>query len=230
MFGIIHADLIQGYDYFGWSDIDVIYGDIRSIYDNAVLSHNMISAHAYTCSGHLTLLKNEAWLKEAFLNIHCWRARLENPALCEWKHSLDEAHLTAMFAPTPHTRADFSTMTGTFAPEARYFGNNYFAEQWSTPFTPLPWLNGSRSHPDTWFWHNGRIQNVQDGDRTFLYLHLMNFKAPCWIDENLYGRAPTWKQLDDCMRFDLAALRMAPDNRRVRIDRQGIHLEGALAG
>ncbi len=226
MFGVTHADLIEGYDYFGWSDIDVIYGDIRAFYDDRVLSHNMVSAHAHTCSGHFTLVKNEAWLREAYRHIRGWRERLEDPAPCEWRHSLDEAHLTAMFTPTERTRAEFSQMTGTSAPDARYFTGNHFAEQWSTPFTPLPWLDGGNAHPESWFWHNGRIGNTADGDRRFLYLHLMNFKSPCWVNDALYGQAPTWKALDDCMRFTMADLHHRPaETRTVRIDRHGLHLD-----
>jgi hypothetical protein len=226
MFGIIHADLVNGYDYFGWGDIDVIYGDIRAFYDDKVLTHNMVSAHAHTCSGHLTLMKNESWLKNAYRHIHGWRERLEDPRPCEWKDSLDEAHLTAIFTPTAHTRADFSAMTGTSAPNQRYFTGNYFVEQWSTPFTPLPWLNSSFEHPETWFWHDGRVTNSDDDNRQFLYLHLMNFKAPCWVNASLYSGAATWKQLDNCMTFTIDAFHHCPSEaRRIRIDRQGLHLD-----
>ncbi len=225
MYGVIHADRVADYDYFGWSDIDVIYGDIRAIYTDDVLNHNMISSHAYTCSGHLTLIKNAAWLREAYRHIAGWRQRLEDPTPCEWRDSLDEAHLTAIFAPIAETRVDFAAMTGTVAPEERYHSGNYFAEQWSTPFTPLPWLDGSYAHPEIWYWNNGRLTNGSDGDRQFLYLHLMNLKAPCWVNEGLYGQIPTWKALDTCMRFDMKDFRgRAPNTRQVRIDRHGLHL------
>jgi len=227
MLGVIHADQIAGYDYFGWSDIDVIYGDIRSIYNDSVLSYNVVSAHGHTCSGHLTLIKNELWLKNAYLHINGWRDRLEDPRLYDWRGGLDEAHLTALFSPTRYVRRSFSEMTGTVSPDPQFYINNYFSEQWSTPFTPGRWIDGRREHPETWYWHNGKVSNSSDEGRSFLYLHLMNFKAPCWVNTDLYGQSMTWKQLETCLTFCVQELRHRPAaQRRVRIDRFGIHLDG----
>src|SRR5690554_1582292 len=36
-FGIIHADIIKDYDFFGWTDVDLLFGDIRSFYTDEVL-------------------------------------------------------------------------------------------------------------------------------------------------------------------------------------------------
>ena len=66
MFEVLHKDIIREYDYYGWGDIDVIYGDIRSIYTDDIFNYNVISSDDHTCSGHLTLIKNECWLANAY--------------------------------------------------------------------------------------------------------------------------------------------------------------------
>lgn len=224
MSGVIHQELIANYDYFGWGDIDVIYGDIRSIYTDEVFSKNVISSHDSICSGHLTLVKNEAWLREAYLQLTSWRGRLEDDGHFEWHECLDEAHLAAIFSPNPKLRRDIGMRCLTAEPDPLYWSNNHFVEQWSTPFLPCPWIDGEMRHPETWFWTNGVLTNVQDGSRTFLYLHLMNFKSKRWVNE-LYSASTTWDELPFICHFDPAEFRRRPaDERRLRIDRTGIHL------
>lgn len=223
-FGVLYAEEIRGYDYFGWGDIDVLYGDIRRFYTDEVLTHDVICASDRLCTGHLTLLRNDSSLREAFREIDSWRERLEDPASHPWSECLDEAKLSGLFSPLPEVRAEHAPRGATAL--ARYSRNNYFKEQWHTPFVPLPWHDGTRLHPEVWFWCNGRLTNERDGSREFLYLHLMNFKSKRWVDETLYGTAPTWESLQQVLHFDCRDLY----EHTVRIDRQGLHVmrdEGA---
>lgn len=49
------ADYVKGYDFWGWGDLDVVYGDIRGFVTDEVLSHyKMISGY-----GHFTLYHND---------------------------------------------------------------------------------------------------------------------------------------------------------------------------
>jgi hypothetical protein len=220
-FGELYAQEIRDYDYFGWGDIDVLYGNIRNFYNDHVLTHNVICSSAQTCTGHLTLLRNSAWLRQAFRAISGWRARLEDPAPHPWEECLDEAKLSGLFSPSRHLREKLRPR-GASTPALSHFSrNNYFRQQWHTPFIPARWHDGRRQHPEVWYWRNGRLTNEQDGDREFLYLHLMNFKGKRWVDEELYGSAPTWERLSQVIHFDCSTLR----DHTVRIDRQGIHRE-----
>jgi hypothetical protein len=225
MLGVVHAAVCRDYDFIGWGDIDVIYGQIRSIYTDDVLTANVVSADAQICSGHLTLMRNEPWLCQAFHHLRDWRQRLQDPNAFEWGDSLDESHLTALFSPNPVARASAEHRSGSRAPSPDFYLRNRFQEQWTTPFTPKPWRHGGRVHPEVWFWRDGEITNEQDGAHTFPYLHLMNFKAKRWVNEALYGDAPTWSLLDRCMHFEIEELRARqPGSCHVRIDRHGLHL------
>ena len=41
--GTIFRDHVADYDFFGWGDIDVIYGDLRKFLTNDVLDHDIVS-------------------------------------------------------------------------------------------------------------------------------------------------------------------------------------------
>ncbi len=54
-FAYILSDYIKGYDFWGWGDLDVVYGDIRHFITEEILSdYKMISGW-----GHLTLYHND---------------------------------------------------------------------------------------------------------------------------------------------------------------------------
>ena len=54
-FAYVMSEYIQGYDFWGWGDLDVVYGDIRHfITDNVLSRYKMVSGW-----GHLTLYHND---------------------------------------------------------------------------------------------------------------------------------------------------------------------------
>ena len=53
-YGDVFGDYIKGYDFWGWGDIDLIYGDLRYFFTDEILSmYDVISGW-----GHLTLYRN----------------------------------------------------------------------------------------------------------------------------------------------------------------------------
>ena len=53
-YGYILQDYIRGYDFWGFGDIDLVYGDLRSFLNEDVLSHKFLLGW-----GHLTILRND---------------------------------------------------------------------------------------------------------------------------------------------------------------------------
>ena len=62
-FAYIFSDYIKGYDFWGWGDLDVVYGDIRHFITDDVLSrYKMISGF-----GHFTLYHNDEYTNIFFM-------------------------------------------------------------------------------------------------------------------------------------------------------------------
>lgn len=53
-YGLILQDYIKGYDFWGFGDLDLVYGDIRAFITDDVLEHKFLLGW-----GHLTLLRND---------------------------------------------------------------------------------------------------------------------------------------------------------------------------
>ena len=62
-FAYIFKDYIKDHDFWGWGDLDVVYGDIRHFVTDDVLSrYKMISGY-----GHFTLYKNDDYINTFFM-------------------------------------------------------------------------------------------------------------------------------------------------------------------
>ncbi|UCC95840.1 MAG: hypothetical protein JSW40_03605 [Candidatus Omnitrophota bacterium] len=58
-YGIIFEDYLNEYDFWGYADIDVIYGDIRRFLTDDILgTYDIISARKEFLAGHFTLYRN----------------------------------------------------------------------------------------------------------------------------------------------------------------------------
>ena len=62
-FAYILSEYVKDYDFWGWGDLDVVYGDIRHfVTDNVLSRYRMISGY-----GHFTLYKNEEYTNTFFM-------------------------------------------------------------------------------------------------------------------------------------------------------------------
>jgi hypothetical protein len=184
-YGYLHQEYLSGYDYFGFGDIDVIYGDIRSIYTESVLSHNTISTVADRVSGHLFLIKNEERWINAFRRIHHWPSLMTDPTF----QTIDEYWFSRVLRGYRQTPPALRKIWGLWDPHKR---NHLFQERHSTPLAEWPWIDGSYNYPDQWYWYQGKLTNEYGGE--FLYLHFMNWKSSQYLRKR-YGDKAAWETL-----------------------------------
>lgn len=65
-YGVIYADYLQGYDFWGYGDIDLVYGRIRHFLTEDLLSqYDMFNAW-----GHLSLYRNCDFINNVFKEYH----------------------------------------------------------------------------------------------------------------------------------------------------------------
>lgn len=183
MCGDMYSDEIADYDYFGFGDLDVIYGNIRRFYTDEVLSFDLISTHVNMISGHLVLFKNTERMRKAYSKIPKWKEYLENPNPARF----DEDVFSDLFFP----RGNANELS------AAYRESIYSKEQYSTVFHPMPWHDGMPDHPEVWFWKDGVVTNNRNVGRQYPYLHLMNFQSMRWTSSVCREIHIPWKDNPD---------------------------------
>lgn len=202
-FGRLHADDIAGFDYWGYGDLDVVYGDMRHFLSDEVLTRDIVSGHAGKCAGHFVLVRNEDRLNRAFERVRGWKEKLAAAR----HHGFDERHWSNILVkPAGHPLHRRLKM----AWESPFMGcNGWFEEQYSTCLPGLVWIDGTTNFPTEWIWDHGHLTTNVSGDREFLYCHFSNWQSGRWTAN---GRS-AWADvpvLDQCPPGPLTRFKVTP--------------------
>lgn len=193
-YGFLHQDLLIDYDFYGFGDLDLFFGNIRSFYTNNILdNYDVISTHDDRIAGHLTLFRNNEENRLKVFKIKNWKEKLENAKMM----TITENYLTRVYFPIFNfnvlIKKIFRRLIGR---QKVIFVNNlinaqykktksyqnrklYFKEQYTTPLTYIYWIDGTLhdNQPDTWYYQKGEVSNNRDINQRFIYIHFMNFKS-----------------------------------------------------
>ena len=176
--GYIHSDVLNGYDFWGFGDIDLVYGDLRSYFTTERLHFfDLLSTHERRVSGHLCLLRCSKKMLELFMSVPEWETRLA----AREHNCFDESAFSKLFIKHKNWPALLRLCAGLFNPLRR---RSEFVEAFSTPNGHVYWHNKSFNFPSRWIWRNGHLFNDQDGEREFPYFHFMVWKTDAWPRHN----------------------------------------------
>ena len=172
--GFIHEEDIKGYDLWGFSDIDLVYGDLRQYFTAERLSkHDLYSTHNRRISGHFCLMRNTKKMREAFKLMKNWQRRLED----QRHYALDEAEFSKIFIKRKNFPKPLFDLVGRFNSWRR---RSEFVEAFSTPNASVAWVDGSYNFPGKWYWCNGKLTNDLTGSKEFPYFHFLVWKKDAW--------------------------------------------------
>lgn len=174
-FGAIHEDIIKEYDFWGFGDLDLVYGDLRTLYNKEHLGkHDLYSNHATRISGHLCLIRNTEEMRNVFKKIPQWEEKFTNN-----QHlAVDEKAFSKLFVKHKNFPRKLRKLFNVFYPLSR---KSYFVESYTTPNGCIAWRDGSYKFPKRWYWSNGSIKNDLDDESYYPYFHFAVWKKNDWI-------------------------------------------------
>lgn len=179
--GFIHEEDIEGYDFWGFSDIDLVYGDLRKYYTEERLSKfDLYSTHARRVSGHFCLIRNTKKMREAFKLIKNWQVRLADNT----HHALDEGAFSRIFIRHKNFPKWMFEFFSNFNVWRR---RSEFVEAYTTPNAGVKWVDNSYDFPTEWYWNKGNLTNNLTKDQEFPYFHFLGWKNDCWGFETQFS-------------------------------------------
>ena len=176
LLGYIHETDLEGYDFWGFGDLDLVYGNLRHFFTDQLLSDcDLVSTHGRRVSGHLCLLRNTPAMRQAFMQVPGWKE-----ILAAREHlSFDESAFSRLFVKRKNwpdwARSIYARLFSQAGMRA------CFTEQYTTPNGHIAWHDNGFEFPGAWYWSDGTVTNNQDGDREFPYFHFMFWKRD-WAD------------------------------------------------
>jgi len=184
-FGYLHAEDIQGFDFWGFSDIDLVYGQLREYFTESRLArHHLFSTHERRVSGHLCLIRNDEKWNNLFRQVENWKASFSTIE----HEAFDEDAFTRLFIKRKNWPSGLRKHLDALNPLRR---DAEFVEAYSTPYGRVPWINGKKKFPATWFWQQGILTNDMDAQRTFPYFHFIGLKG-LWPHLMAQSEIPSW--------------------------------------
>lgn len=218
-FGLIHKDTFEKYDFYGWMDMDLLLGNVRSFFTEAILrKFDVLSTHAHRVSGHFALFRNNATNRNIYKKVYAWQKALDSPSYV----GIDEYGLTNAYTMTifdiineKYKLKINNSITRAFSKYKKR--KMYLIEQYTTPFTPIPWLDGTlnSNQPSEWYYRDGKITNNRDQNKEFIYIHFMNFKSSLWRHD---GTKAPWEGLQKICKAKVEELKIG-----IKITPNGIY-------
>jgi len=148
-YGEIFEGYIAGYDYFGYGDMDVLYGDLRKFLTDDVLRYDIVSFHDFGTSGFLCLFRNTPEIRSAYRKLPNWAELAAQP---EYARADEEGIMELI-------------------PKERLYLREYFC----SPFPLIRWKDGTYTPPREWYWTEGSVRNSFD-DEEYLCFHFFSWK------------------------------------------------------
>ena len=175
-FGLIHQELISSYDFWGFGDLDLVYGDLRTLYTPEYLSKfDIYSNHATRVSGHLCLFRNIEKMQQVFKKIPSWQEKFSNPLHL----AIDERAFSKLFVKHKNFPEAIRKLLQKIYSRSR---RGCFVESYTTPNGCIAWKDGSYDFPKKWLWKDGVISNDLDKDSYYPYFHFAIWKKNDWLN------------------------------------------------
>jgi len=193
--GYVFHEHIEGYTHWGFMDMDVLLGRIRTIYDDTILANDVISAHTAYISGHFSVFSNRPVVLRLFAAVKDWAAKFQDPR----QRLFDEDEMGRLilgarfmqFYQAPLVKKTISMDWEDI--------KIYFCERHSTFGSPMLWRDGTLRTPGHWEWRDGKLTAPFLDGEEMLYVHFMQWVSKQYITDE----ARTWSRLPSIVHPDL---------------------------
>lgn len=190
-YGLIHEEDLKDYDFWGFADIDLVYGDLGIIINTQNLSnYDFITTHGGRVAGHLTVMRCDSKYTQICKSIPEWCKCLEDGS---HNYILDEVALAYLIYPQLKTISriyHYIVRLLHLAKEGSFY--NWINRLYCNPSTRmLFWEYDTTPRPrleDKWIynWVEGMLYH-EASDKQLPYLHFLLFKKNSYFElENFW--------------------------------------------
>ena len=213
-YGIIHKDDLENYDWWGFGDLDLIYGDLSLLLNAYNLAHyDLLTTHIDKIAGHFTVVRKSSEYTHIPLQIPHWQEKL----MLDRHVFLDETEYAELVKPwkvKKMNRIDFHFLEKHTNPNKKFwyyywidklipFGTGKsLMKEFFTTFKP------AKNTLITYDLSSGNIQvPIEQTEKIIkgaaqLYLHFLYFKKTKYWDENQNYWRPGFYQIPNDYDFE----------------------------
>ena len=216
-YGVIHKEELEGYDFWGFGDMDLIYGDLGIIVNEKNLKmYDVITALSDRVAGHFTIVRKDSNYTDLCKKIPNFKERLES----QNNYVVDEVDWCKKVYPQlknvgrvfRHIIEPLNLITRErwFNQCGRIFCNRLTKRKfWDYRTTPKP------GKCDEWRYDIDRGVVIEPGGSSIPYLHFFFFRDNRWEKPEFYWQGEY---------YDVSTEELVNGKRNVIIDIRGIKM------
>ena len=192
-YGFIHQDILRKYEFWGYGDNDLIYGNLNVLTnDNMLNSYDVITTMSERIAGHFAIFRNNE--KYRLLPFKCsrWKEQLlyaEHVGFDEsdWVRLvlLEKRFLTALY----------KCLFKPFMSYGKWVELTYrlYSNKWNRKFTKEMFTTPIPKDGDIWIYDNKTGKIIAPDGRELPYLHFLFFKKTKYLETDKYWKGDYWK-------------------------------------
>jgi hypothetical protein len=176
MMGLVFEDMLRDYDYWGYGDLDVIYGDLAANFGAQLGQYDVITSHTYLLAGHFSLFRNTSTLRALFSCLPSWREVIASPL----HHAFDEKVMSTLFFQGMPDRQHYR-YAPLYCPKIVVNGetlHGHFCEKYTCSINRLHLFpDGSMGRTEAWFWRDGVLSSDKMPNASLAYAHFATWNT-----------------------------------------------------
>ncbi|MDD3204919.1 MAG: hypothetical protein PHS74_04180 [Lachnospiraceae bacterium] len=175
MYGFLFPEIIRDYDYWGYCDVDVIYGDLRKFLTDDVLIYDKVFE-----LGHFSLIKNSKECNELFMKPIKEKLFYKSVLSSNKNFNFDETFkdrisINKLFSDNNYKIYGKSTAADIYTKSSRFLLDDMYQ-------------NHEKKSNSFFLWNKGKLwryikENSEIRKKEYMYIHLQKRKMSVRIEE-----------------------------------------------
>ena len=199
-YGFIHEDILKQYDFWGYGDNDLVYGNLEVLTsDNMLNSYDVITTMSERIAGHFAIFRNNEKYRTLGFKCPQWKEHL----LLNEHVGFDESDWVRLVLPEKRIlTAIYKSLFKPFMSYGKWVEMTYrlYSNKWNRKFTKEMFTTPIPKDGDVWTYDNKTGKIIAPDGRELPYLHFLFFKKTKYLETNKYWKNDYWKidNVGDC--------------------------------
>lgn len=192
-YGFIHEDILKQYDFWGYGDNDLVYGNLEVLTsDNMLNSYDVITTMSERIAGHFAIFRNNEKYRTLGFKCPQWKEHL----LLNEHVGFDESDWVRLVLPEKRIlTAIYKSLFKPFMSYGKWVEMTYrlYSNKWNRKFTKEMFTTPIPKDGDVWTYDNKTGKIIAPDGRELPYLHFLFFKKTKYLETDKYWKNDFWK-------------------------------------
>lgn len=192
-YGFIHQDILKEYDFWGYGDNDLVYGELDVLTNSRMLdAYDVVTTMAERIAGHFAIFRNND--KYRMLPFKCsrWKEHLQS----EEHVGFDESDWVRLVLPEKRIlTAIYKILFRHVLSYGKWVNLTYrfYSNKWNRKFAKEMFTTPIPKEGEVWTYDNQTGKIIAPDGKDLPYLHFLFFKKTKYLETKNYWNGDYWR-------------------------------------